>query len=92
MKLTYLDDPQYQSSILEVVLQAEVDLADILRRFGVVDVHVHQGNGAVLQKRHLSAQIVHLKRLCGLAPYLSGVVDGILIKIPVFCSISWDNT
>lgn len=63
----YLDDPQYQGSVLEVVFQAEVDLTDVLRWLRIVDVHVHQGNGTVLEKRHLLAQIRDLKRLrdCG---------------------------
>lgn len=53
---TNLNDPQDQSSVLEVVLQGEVYLSNILRRLRVVDVHVHQADGPVLQERHLSVQ------------------------------------
>lgn len=49
----YLHDPEYECGVLEVVLEGEVDLSDVLRGLGVVDVHVHQRDGAVLQKRHL---------------------------------------
>lgn len=50
---TNLHDFEDERRILEIVLEAEVDLSDVLRRLRVVDVHVHQGDGTVLPKRHL---------------------------------------
>ncbi len=51
--LTNLHDFENKSRVLEIVFEAEVDLADILRRLRVVDVHVHQGYGTILPKGHL---------------------------------------
>lgn len=50
---THLEYPQDEGGVLEVVLEREVDLAHILRRLRVVDVHVHQRDRAVLQESHL---------------------------------------
>ena len=49
----HLDYPQDERRVLEVVLEGEVDLADVLRGLRVVDVHVHQRNRAVLEEGHL---------------------------------------
>jgi hypothetical protein len=39
--------------ILEVVLETEVDLTHVLWGLRIINVHVHQGDGSVLQKCHL---------------------------------------
>lgn len=45
---TDLYDAENERAILEIVLQAEVDLANILARFRIIDVHVDQGDGPAL--------------------------------------------
>ena len=50
---TNLHDFEDEGRVLEIVFEAEVDLADVLRRLRVVDVHVHQGYGTILPKGHL---------------------------------------
>lgn len=50
---TNLHDFENESRVLEIVFEAEVDLANVLRRLRIVDVHVHQGYGTILPKGHL---------------------------------------
>lgn len=45
---TDLYDAQNERAVLEVVLEAEVDLADVLARFRIIDVHVDQRDGPTL--------------------------------------------
>ena len=51
--VTYLNDFQNERRVLEVVLEAEVDVANVLCRLRVVDVHVDQRYGSILPERHL---------------------------------------
>lgn len=46
--LTDLYDAQNERAILKVVLEAEVDLANILARLRIIDVHIDQGDGPAL--------------------------------------------
>lgn len=50
---TDLYDAQYKRAVLKVVLETEVDLADVLTRFRIVDVHVDQRDRSALQERFL---------------------------------------
>lgn len=65
--VTYLNDFQNERRVLEVVLEAEVDVANVLRRLRVVDVHVDQRYGSILPERHLlykqTTKRVGLKRV-----------------------------
>lgn len=45
---TDLYDAQNERAVLEVVLETEVDLANILARFRIIDVHIDQGDGPAL--------------------------------------------
>lgn len=45
---TDLYDAQNERAVLEVVLEAEVDLANILARFRIIDVHIDQGDRSAL--------------------------------------------
>lgn len=45
---TDLYNAQNERAVLEVVLEAEVDLANILARFRIIDVHIDQGDGSAL--------------------------------------------
>lgn len=45
---TDLYDAQNESTVLEIVLETEVDLANILARFRIINVHVDQGDGPAL--------------------------------------------
>jgi len=45
---TNLYDAQNERAVLEVVLKTEVDLANILARFRIIDVHIDQGDGPAL--------------------------------------------
>ena len=47
---SHLYNAQNERGALEVVLEAEVDLADVLGGLRVVDVHVHQRDGSALQE------------------------------------------
>jgi hypothetical protein len=57
---TNLHDFENKSRVLEIVFEAEVDLADVFRRLRVVDVHVHQGYGTILPKGHLHVPVVRV--------------------------------
>lgn len=50
-QLFALHDLQDERGVLEVVLDGEVNLADVLAGLGVVDVHVHHADAAVLLGR-----------------------------------------
>ena len=54
----YLNDLEDERGVLEIVLDAEVDLSNVLRGFRVVDVHVHQRYGPVLPECHLKQIIL----------------------------------
>jgi len=47
---TDLYDAQDERAVLEIVLEAEVDLADVLARLRIIDVHVHQRDRPALEK------------------------------------------
>lgn len=51
--MTDLYDAQNKRAVLEVVLETEVDLADVLARFRIIDIHVNQGDGPALQESFL---------------------------------------
>jgi len=46
--LTDLYDAQNERAVLKVVLEAEVDLANILARLRIIDVHIDQRDGPAL--------------------------------------------
>lgn len=50
---SYLHDFKYKRRVLEVVLEREVNLADIFGWFRIVNVHVHQRDRSVLEEGHL---------------------------------------
>lgn len=50
---THRDDAQYEGRILEIILETEMNLADVLGGFRAVNVHIHQRYGPALEERHL---------------------------------------
>jgi len=45
---TDLYDAQNERTVLKIVLETEVNLANILARFRIINVHIDQGDGPAL--------------------------------------------
>jgi len=45
---TDLYDAQNERTVLKIVLETEVNLANILARFRIINVHIDQGDGSAL--------------------------------------------